>query len=773
VEGVAKIGEPVRRREDARLLRGEGRFTDDFSIPGQAFMALVRSPHAHARIVSIDTRDALKRPGVLAALTGKDAQELNPIPHMPSSISPPDIALENSDGRPKYFARHVPLPPERARFVGEAVALVIAETAALAKDAAEAVQVDYEPLPAVSDALRAVEAGAPLVWPDAPLNTYVDANVGDAAATDEAFRRAKHVTRLSTWLPRATAVPLEPRSVLAQYDAATGRYTLYAGSGGSLRQRHDLAKTLGIDEKLARVIAQDVGGNFGTRNAFYVEFALAAWCAKRLGRPVKWTAERHEAFLSDYQGRDLHVEAELALDAEGRFLALRGTNTSNVGAYTVSFVPLTKGVETMTGAYRIPVASFRARAVATNTPPTYPYRSAGRPEAMYVMERLIELAAREHGFDAVELRRENLIAGGNQPHANPLGITYDGGEYARLMEKALELADHAGFAKRKEQSARRGRLRGFGTANYIEVTSGAPRERADLTFKPDGRLELVIGTLSSGQGHETSFTQVASAWLGIPAGRIDFVAGDTDRLVAGGGSHSGRSMRMGGIVIGKATQELIEKGRRIAARVLEAAEDDIEFAAGRFSIRGTDRGMDFFQVARASPEPLSASGDETVRVGGFPYGCHACEVEIDPETGSTELVGYVAVDDVGRAINPMILHGQAHGGVTQGLGQAMFEQCHYDAGTAQLLSGSLMDYALPRADMLPAFTTSISEVPSASNPLGVRAGGEGGTTGAPAAYANAVHDALRAAGVRQLDLPMTADRVWRAMNSTEKRVEQP
>lgn len=776
IPGRARIGEAVRRKEDLRLLTGAGSFSDDISLPRQAWAVMLRSPHAHARIASIDSGEARAQPGVLAVLTGQDllADGLKPIPHVPASVSPPDIPIENRDGSAKLTSRHFPLPATRVRFVGEAVAVIIAETQGQARDAAEKVIVEYQPLPAVCRADEASQPGAPRVCEEAPSNICVDADVGDAARTAEAFRNARHVTKISTWIPRVTAVPIEPRAAIAEYDPASGCYTLYAGSGGSHRQRNDLAGVLGVPENRVRVISGDVGGNFGTRNAFYPEFALLAWAARRLARPVKWLCERSDAFLSDYQGRDLQVEAQLALDAEGRFLALRGSNVSNVGAYTVSFVPLTKGVEIMSSVYGIDTAHFRARAVMTHTPPTYPYRSAGRPEAMYVMERLIDTAAREHGFDRVELRRRNLI--GDAPYANPLGMTYDGGAYAAVMERALVLGDWAGYAARREQSQRNGRLRGISVSNYIEVTSGAPRERAEITFLPDDKVQLVIGTLSSGQGHETSFSQLVSDWLGVPMQSISMVTGDTGRVSAGGGSHSGRSMRFAGIVVGRATAEIIGKGKRIAAHLLEAPEADMVFADGRFTIKGTDRGAGIFEVAMAALEcadlpqdlqgPLAGTGDEIIRFGGFPFGSHVCEVELDPQTGTVDVLAYAAVDDVGRAVNPMILDGQAHGGITQGLGEALIEHCHYDFKTGQLLSGSFMDYAMPRADNTPAFRTAVSESPSPSNPLGVRAGGEGGTTGALAAVANAVADAL--AGVLppgralQQDMPFSCERVWRS-----------
>jgi aerobic carbon-monoxide dehydrogenase large subunit len=769
------IGVPVPRKEDERLLTGQGCYSDDVNLPGQAYAAFVRSPHAHARIVAVDASAAAAMPGVLAVLSGEDvvADRLNTIPHRPIVQGGIDITLHNTDGTQPYRSPHLPLPPDRARFVGEAVAMVVAASAALAKDASERVHVRYEPLPSVTATADAAAPDAPLLYDDAATNVCVDAMVGDRAATAAAFDRAAHRVRLATWIQRVTGVPMEPRAAVASFDGATGRYFLHAGSGGTNRQKLELAGILGVKPDEVQVVSREVGGNFGTRNAFYPEFALLAWAARRVGRPVKWTCERSEAFLSDYQGRDLLVEAELALDEAGNFLALRGSNLSNIGAHTVSFVPLTKGVGLMSGVYRVPAASFRARAAMSDTPSTNPYRSAGRPEAMFVIERLIDLAARSCGFDRVALRRRNLVPERAMPYANPLGVTYDSGAYERVMDKALALADWDAYPTRRAASLARGKRRGIGLANYVEITTGQPREWTKVTVRPEGKVEVAIGTLSSGQGHETSFAQLLTEWLGVPFDSIRLITGDTDIVPVGGGSQSGRSMRMASIVIGVATDAIIARGKRIAAHLLEAAEADIGFRDGRFSVEGTDRGIGVFEAAQAAlarndlPDelrgPLAAVGDETVRVAGYPYGSHVCEVEVDPETGVVELVRYAAVDDVGRAVNPLILHGQTHGGIAQGVGQALCELCHYDARTGQLLSGSLMDYALPRADTMPAFATELSEVPSPTNRLGVRAGGEGGTTPALGVVINAIVDALAEFGVEHVEMPATPERVWRAI----------
>jgi carbon-monoxide dehydrogenase large subunit len=780
------IGQPVPRREDLRLVQGQGCYSNDLNLPGQAHAYFIRSPHAHARILSIDASAALALDGVIAVLTGKDveADGLKSLPHRPVLGHEADVKLSNTDGSAKFISPHLPLPADRARFVGEAVAIVVAETVTIAKDAAELVAIDYEALPAVTATLAAAAPDAPRVW-DEHANIALDAQIGDTEATDAAFARAAHVTSIKTWIQRLTGVPMEPRAALGSHDAQTGRYTLFAGSGNVVRQKRELAHILGIEESMVRVVARDVGGNFGTRNAFYPEFAVLAWASRRIGRPVHWNCERQEAFLSDYQGRDLYVEAELALDEDGRFLAMRGYNLSNVGAHTVSFVPLTKGIGLMSSVYDIPCASFRGCAVNSNTPSTNSYRSAGRPEAMFVMERLIDMAARKHGFDRVELRRRNLIQPDRFPYANPLGLTYDSGAYPQVMERALELGNWHTFPQRRTEARRRGKYRGIGVANYVEITSGMPRERAEVTVLPSGRVDVVIGTLSSGQGHETSFAQLIVEWFKVPIGQVRIVTGDTDIVQGGGGSHSGRSMRLAGIVIGKASEALLDQATRIAAHLLKLdSPAAVRFENGRFGAPGTPATFDIFEIAAAAADPaallpddlrgpLAAVSDETVQVAGYPFGSHVCEVEVDADTGTVELIDYIAVDDVGQAINPLILHGQAHGGIAQGVGQALLERCYYEDGSGQLLSGSFMDYAIPRASDLPDFITEISETPSPTNPLGVRAGGEGGTTPALGVVINALVDALAEFGVTHIDMPATPERVWQAIQDARQRGHTP
>ena len=766
------IGAPARRREDRRLITGRGRFSDDVTFPDQAYGHVLRSTHAHARIRSLDTSAALVAPGVLAVLTGSDllAAGLRPIPHTSFSIHPAEIVLTNQDGSPVYLAPHYPLAIDKVRFNGEPVAFVVATSINLAKDTAELIAVTYETLTPAIQATESARPDAPRIWDDARSNVCVDAVVGNPAATEAAFGRAKYVARLDTRVNRVTGVPMEPRAAVAAYDARDGRYTVHAGSGTAHRQKNDIAAVLGVEPEKVRVLIDDVGGNYGTKGGFYPEVALAAWAAREVGKPVKWTCERHESFLSDYQGRDLYFEAELALDAAGNFLAMRGLDASNVGAYTVSFATLQKSVEVMTSTYRIPAACFRAQAVVSNTMMTRPYRATGRPEAMYVMERLIDRAAGEFGFDRLELRRRNLLPPQELPYTNAFGMTYDNGHYHDALDAALRLGAWSGFAQRKKQAEARGKRRGIGVANYVDTGTGVTRERTVITIRPEGTVDLVIGTVSNGQGHETSYAQLLQEWLGVPPDSVRLITGDTDIVTFGGGSHSGRSMRLASIIMNKASQRIIEKGTQIASRLFDVPAPQVDFKDGRFSTGGMEQSMDLFDIARAAHQsnslppdlcgPLEAECDEHIKDAAYPYGAHVCEVEVDPETGAVELCSYSAVDDVGRAVNPMIVDGQTHGGIAQGVGQALWENIAYDPNSGQLLSGSFMDYAMPRADMLPSFATEISEVPSKTHPLGIRPGGEGGTTPALAAVINAVVDALSEYGIDHVEMPATPHRIW-------------
>jgi carbon-monoxide dehydrogenase large subunit len=776
------IGKPLVRTEDARLTTGRGRFSDDFCLAGQVYAVMVRSPHPHARILAVDRTHAKAMPGVLGIFTGADcfADGLSPIPHDPLPKTRYDMKLHAAGGGAVFIGPHLLLPPDKARHVGEAVAMVVAQTVAQALDAAEAVKIDYEVLPGVFHSEHAMRPGAPAVWDEVPNNILVDTLFGDQEATERAFARADHVVAMSFHVDRVTGVPLEPRAALGHYDAASGRYTLHAGSGGAVRQKCELACVLGIRPECLRVTSYDVGGNFGTRNRVFVEFGLVLWASRKLGRPVKFAASRSEAFLSDYQGRDLVSRVELALNHSGRFLAMRATNISNVGARCVSLSPLSKGAGLIPGSYAIPVAALRAMAVFTNTMPTQAYRSSGRPEVTFAVERLIDIAAARLGFDRIELRRKNLIRQEAMPYRNAVGMNYDSGHYEENMDRAMDIADWKGFDKRRSEAAKRGKLLGRGLANYVESSIGAPNEQARIAVRPAGCVEVVIGTQPSGQGHETSFAQVMSDLLRVPTETVKIILGDTDVVKAGGGSHSGRSMRHAATVFSKALPELVAKGKKIAAVILGSAPEEIEFKDGRFTARGTNLTFDFLELAKeAAKEPIRHDLPDDLKDGiavvtdnemhdpVFPNGCAVCEVEVDPDTGAVRITRYASVDDVGRCINPLIVHGQTHGAIAQGIGQAMWELCYVEPDSGQPLVGSLMDYGLPRADGVPPFATEIAEVLSPTNPLGIKAGGEGGTTAAPAAVISAIADALRNYGVSDIKMPATPYNVWRTIQAAK------
>ena len=771
------IGKPIRRKEDERLVTGKGRFTDDFALPGQTYAVMVRSPHPHARIRGVDKSAALAVPGVLAVLDGRDvlADGLQPIPHDPLPKTKFDMKLcAPGGGKDVFIGPHMPLPADKARHVGEAVAMVVAETLPQALDAAEAVVVDYDELPFVLDARDAATPGAPAVWDELPDNVCVETWFGDREATDRAFAIADKVIERAFHIDRVTGVPLEPRSALAHFDAATGRTTLYAGSGGAVRQKAEIAAVLGIPPKDLRVLSHDVGGNFGTRNRVYVEFPLVAWASRRIGRPVKYTATRSEAFLSDYQGRDLVTKVSLAMRADGRFLAMRADNLSNAGSRAVSFSPLGKGSGLITGSYDIPAATLRARAVYTNTTPTQAYRSSGRPEVNFAIERLIDLAAVEFGFDRVALRRMNLVSPKAMPYRNGVGAVYDSGTYEANLDWSMRLAGWPEIEARRADAKARGKLHGVGLANYVESSIGSPRERAEISVKPDGAIEVVIGTQPSGQGHETSFAQVAADMLGAPVENVRIVIGDTDIVSVGGGSHSGRSMRHAGTVIALCAEDLIARAKRIAAIHFGVAEEAVDFDGSRFVAADTNLAVDILELAREIPRlslpPELADGlvmarDNEMHDPVFPNGTAICEVEIDPETCEIKVVRYSTIDDVGRCINPMIVHGQTHGGIVQGLGQAIFEHCTLDTSSGQPLAGSFMDYGMPRAGDMPFFRAEIAEVLSPTNPLGVKAGGEGGTTPALSTLVSAVVDALRPYGVTHVDMPVTPFAIRKAIRA--------
>ncbi len=767
------IGQPLRRKEDLRLVAGSGRFSDDFTAPGMAHAVMVRSPHPHARIAAIDILRARALPGVLAVWTGADcaADRLGPIPHEPVPSTKYDLKLTAPGGGAPFIGPHALLPSDRARHVGEAVAMVVAESEAQALDAAEEVVVAWQELPFVLDVAAALAPGAPAVWDEVPGNLLIETFFGDEAATARAFATAHHVVTLEKHIGRVTAVAIEPRAVLADIDAA-GALTLYAPTGGAVRQKRELELVLGLEPDALRVISADVGGNFGSKNRPYVEYALALWAARRLRRPVKYRATRSEAMLTDYQGRDLVVKAALALAPDGRFLALRSENVSNVGARCVSLSPLGKGAALITGSYDIPAARLCARAAFTNTMPTQAYRSSGRPEVTYAIEMLADRAATELGIDPMALRRRNLVRADAMPYTNAVGARYDSGTYEANMDRVRRMIAWDEFAARRAEATARGRLLGHAVVNYVESSIGSPRERAEIRVLPGGKVDVVIGTQPAGQGHETSFSQVISDMLAVPVESVRIVMGDTRVVSAGGGSHSGRSMRHAATVFARAAEALIEKGRRIAAIVLGAEASAIAFADGRFGAPASNRSFDFMELAEAArhtalpsdlADGLAVVADNEMHEPVFPNGAAACEIELDPETGALALTRYAAVDDVGRCINPLIVDGQTHGAIAQGLGQILMESCALDRASGQPLAGSLMDYALPRADVLPSFRTEIVEVLSPTNPLGIKAGGEGGTTPTLAVVTAALLDALRPLGVSDIPMPTSPFALWQAM----------
>ena len=775
------IGKPIRRAEDGRLITGRGQFSDDFLLDGQTYAAIVRSPYPHARIRGIDSSRAQAMKGVLGVFTGADclADKLGPIPHDPLPKTRDDMKLHAPGGGQVFIGPHMLLPADKARHVGEAVAMVVAETKNRAMDAAEAVEVDYEELPFVIHSEDAIKPGAPAVWDELPSNMPVETFFGDRAATDKAFAAADHVVKLDLHIGRVTGVPLEPRAAVAHYDKKTERYTLYAGSGGAVRQKNELAQALGIKPETLRVLSYDVGGNFGTRNRAFVEFGLVLWASKKIGRPVKYTATRSESFLTDYQGRDLVTKVELALRKDGKFLAMRATNISNIGARAVSFSPLSKGSGLIPGSYDIPAVTLRAVATFTNTMPTQAYRSSGRPEVTYAVERLVDHAAIELGIDRVAIRRKNLIKPKAMPYRNAVGMLYDSGRYEENMNWAMDIAEWKGFSQRKREAKKRGKLLGLGLANYVESSIGAPKEQAQIYVRPEGRVDVVIGTQPAGQGHETSFAQVVSDLLYVPVEKVKIILGDTDVVKVGGGSHSGRSMRHAATVFSKAAVDLIDKGKKIAALAMNVPPDSIDFTDdGRFMSRSTNKSFDFLELAKEAanitlPDELkggvSIITDNEMHDPVFPNGTAICEVEVDPDTGVVNITRYSSIDDVGRCINPLIVHGQTHGAIAQGVGQAMWEQCYTDPDSGQPLCGSLMDYGMPRADNIPSFTCEIAEVLSPTNPLGIKAGGEGGTTGAPAAVVSAIVDALSVYGIRNISMPATPYNIWKTIQDAKAK----
>ncbi|HEX9818811.1 MAG TPA: xanthine dehydrogenase family protein molybdopterin-binding subunit [Methylomirabilota bacterium] len=771
------VGQSVRRLEDPRLIQGLGRYSDDVGLPHETHAVLVRSPHAHARIRAIETRGALDAPGVLAVLTAADLAA-DGVGNLPT-----DRGRKRRDGSPAFPTPRPALARERARHAGDPVALVVAGTRAQAVDAAERVLVDYEPLPAVAATADALRPGAATVWDEAPDNLAFVAEAGQRETVATALAGAPHVTRLDFVVTRVAAAPLEPRAAVGEYDRRTGRYTLHTGIQAPHGTRTLLAEILRAPQSHVRVVTADVGGSFGMRSGIYPEMVLVLWAARRLGRPVKWTSDRREGFVTDEHGRDNVSTVELGLDRDGTFLALRVAVTLNVGAYLTqrSAGPGTNNIGGVAGMYTTPAIHHRTTGVFTNTTPTGPYRGAGRPEATFAIERVIDVAARELGMDPIALRRKNLIPASAMPFKTGLVFTYDCGDFARGMDLALSLADHAGFEKRRAEARTRGKLRGLGVANAIEVAGGpytsVNPDTAEIRVNPDASVTVFAGSTSMGQGNETAFAQIVSERLGVPPARIQVLWGDSDALGAGRGNGGSGALTVGGSAVLRATDKIVERGRRIAARTLEAASEDVVFRDGRFSVAGTDRGVAFADVARTAYQPrqlppgmepgFSETAAFTPPAVTFPNGCQICEVEIDEDTGALTIVRHTVVDDVGRMVNPLLVKGQIHGGVVQGLGQALFENLAYDAETGQLLAGSFMDYAMPRADDVPFFEVDSHEVLTAVNPLGAKGVGEAGTVGALPALVNAVNDALAPLGVRHLDMPMTAERVWRAIREAK------
>ena len=761
------IGQPVRRVEDRRFITGRGQFVDDIARPRQCHGVLVMSPHAHARIRSIDAKKAAAADGVLCVLTAADA-EADDIGMLMAPM-PEDV------GGPKGFrARRPILVAGKVRAVGDRVAFVVAETLAQAQSAAELIEIDYEVLPAAVSVEDAVRPGAPAIWDECPSNVSFTLAFGNKEVTDAAFARAKHVVSLRLESNRISANAIEPRAAIGDYDPADGSYTLHATSQNPHGNRNQLAgNVLKIPETRLRVISPDVGGGFGMKCGGYPEDGLVLWASRRLGRPVRWASTRSEALVGDTHGRDQVVHGELALDENGKALGLRVNSMHAVGSHVFgsTMVNIFYTIKLAPGVYDIPALHAVGKGVFTNTGPVHPYRGAGRPEATYLIERLLDRAAAVIGIDPVEIRRRNYISPQQMPYKTGTNTTYDSGDFARVMDECLKVADWSGFSKRAAESKKNGKLRGRGICYFLEEAS-VFNDRMELRFDPSGNITIVAGTHSHGQGHATVFAQMVAEWLGVPFESIRYVQGDTDAVPIGRGTYGSRSMQVGGNALKKAADAIVEKAKPMAAHLMEAAVGDIEFKDGRFRIVGTDRSMALTDVAKAFFRPmhlppqfevgLNAAGSFSSEPPNYPNGCHTCEVEIDQETGAVAVVRYAAVDDVGRVLNHLLCEGQIHGGVAQGVGQALMEQIVYNAD-GQLVTGSFQDYAMPRADDLPDIVSELTEIPSTTNPLGIKAAGEAGATGAPPAVIGAVLDALRPLGVEHIDMPATPSRVWDAM----------
>jgi aerobic carbon-monoxide dehydrogenase large subunit len=785
------IGASILRKEDRRFLTGRGTYVADIERPGMTFGVFVRSPHAHARIRAIDSTAALALPGVLAVLTGEDIKR--------DGVSgiPCGWCVTGKGGIPMKEPPHPALAQGKVRHVGDPVAFVIADTLAAARDAAAAAVVDYESLPPVTSLRSALEAGAPAVFDEIPDNICYDWELGDLGATEAAFKRAHHVAQIKLVNNRLVGNPMEPRAAIAEYDPATAQHTLWTTS----QFPHIVKLLMGnfvlkIPQHKLRVIAPDVGGGFGVKQFHYAEEAVVTWASTKMGRPVKWVCERSEGFISDAHGRDHVTEAELALDAGGTFLGLRVRTIANMGGYLSTFGPNIPSYlygPLLAGVYTTPAIYCEVKAVFTNTLPVDAYRGAGRPEATFVLERLVDVAAREMGIDRAELRRKNTIPKSSYPYKTPVLVEYDNGDPLRCLERVLVAADWKGFSKRKAESERRGKYRGIGLCTFAEACGLAPSriairlgargglfESATVRVHPTGHVTVLMGTHNHGQGHETTFAQIVSEKLGVPFDNVQVVFGDTDKVQFGLGTYGSRSLAVGGSALVKAAEKVIEKGKKIAAHMLEASESDIEFKAGVFSIAGTDRRKSFQEIALSAYFPANYPLD-VLEPGleeqafydpvnfTFPSGAHVAEVEIDPDTGAVALVNYVAVDDVGTVINPMIVQGQIHGGLVQGIGQALCESCVYDEVSGQLLSGSFLDYCMPRSGDIPSMHVETLSTTCTHNPLGVKGCGELGTIGAPATVINAVVDALSHLGVTHVDMPALPSRIWRIIDNAGRR----
>jgi carbon-monoxide dehydrogenase large subunit len=770
------VGQPVRRKEDDTLVRGKGKYTDDFDLPGQAYAWIVRSSHAHGIIRGIDISAAKAMPGVLGVWTGNDLAAANYGPYTCG------LPLKSRDGTPLLQTNRTALMSDKVRYVGDPIAFVVAETLAQARDAGEAVVLDIDPLPAVTSAEEAAKPGAPQLYDHIPNNVALDYHYGDAAKVEAAFAGAAHVTKLDITNTRVAVVAMEPRAALASYDRASERYTIQVPTQGVAGNRQNLAKNiLKVPNEKVHLLTPNVGGSFGMKNINYPEYLCILHAAKALGRPVKWTDERSTSFLSDSHGRAGQIHGELALDAEGKFLAVKISGYGNLGAYITGVAPspLSLNVgKNLASVYRTPLMSVDIKTVLTNTTLMGAYRGAGRPEANYYMERLIDRAADETGINRLTLRKRNFIKPQQMPFAAASGVTYDSGDFQGVFNKALEISDHANFARRKKESRKQGKLRGIAVGSYLEVTAPPGVELGKIVFEADGAVRLITGTLDYGQGHATPFAQVLCAQLGVPFESVKLEQGDSDIVHTGSGTGGSRSITASGMAIVEASKLVIEKGKRAAAHLMEAAEGDIEFAGGRFVIAGTDRSIDIIELAKRMREGKMPEGvpdtldvDHTTEAvpSTFPNGCHVAEVEIDPETGIVRIVRYAGVNDFGVIINPLLVAGQMHGGVAQGIGQALMECVSYDE-SGQPITGSFMDYAMPRAEDIPMMEVGDHPVPAKSNPLGTKGCGEAGCAGSLSTIVNAVLDALSEYGIAHIDMPLTPERVWRAIEDAKKKV---